>query len=275
MTKAATRRFFWWGTLLFSAVFIGLTLHTHTTIGARTNADRLSDDVVRGLEVWGKYNCENCHTLMGEGAYYAPDLTKIVSQRGRAYLEVFMVDPSRFYSEERDGRLMPTLGLGEQEIADVVSFLEWVGNVDLNGWPPRPILVAGVAIRGMPGVEGVQTSGEPVLRGKAVFHETAGCAGCHAIAGQTILVGTSLAGIAARAERRIASAEYTGEARSVEAYLREAITEPSAFVAQAPEGRSFTNPRGESLMPADYGTRLDEQQIDDLVAYLMTLKEEG
>lgn len=274
MTKATARRFFWGGTVLFTAIFIGLTIHTHTTIGARTNADALTEDVVRGLQVWEKYNCENCHTLMGEGAYYAPDLTKIVEQRGRPYLELFMAEPSQFYSAERDGRLMPTLGLAEQEIADVVSFLDWVGNVDLNGWPPRPILVAGVAIRGMPGVEGVRTSPEPGLRGKAIFHETAGCAGCHAISGETVLVGTSLAGIAQRARRRVSAESYTGSATTVETYLRESILEPSAFIAEAPPGRSFTTAAGASLMPDDYATRLDDRQIDDLVAYLMTLRQE-
>ena len=115
MTKTTTRRFFWGGTVLFTAVFIGLTIHTHTTIGERTNADALTPEVVAGLSVWERYNCENCHTLMGEGAYYAPDLTKIVGQRGRPYLQLFLADPSVFYSAERDGRLMPTLGLSERQ----------------------------------------------------------------------------------------------------------------------------------------------------------------
>lgn len=274
MTKAASRRFFWGGTVLFTAIFIGLTIHTHTTIGARTHADALTEEVVRGKGVWERYNCENCHTLMGEGAYYAPDLTKIVEQRGRPYLSAFMADPSLFYSAERDGRLMPTLDMTEQEIADVISFLGWVGNIDLNGWPPRPILVAGVAVRGMPGVEGLRDSPEPVLRGKAVFHEEAGCAACHAISGETVLVGTSLAGIASRAKRRIQSPDYTGSATTIEEYLRESILEPSAFVAEPPEGRTFTTGAGESLMPGDYGDRLDEAQVQDLVAYLVTLRED-
>ncbi|MDX1650170.1 MAG: cytochrome c [Myxococcota bacterium] len=274
MTKATTRRFFWGGTVVFTLIFIGLTIHTHTTIDARTNADALSEEVVRGLKVWERYNCENCHTLMGEGAYYAPDLTKIVEQRGAPYLESFMADPSLFYSAERDGRLMPDLGMSQQEISDVIAFLRWVGNVDLNGWPPRPILVAGVSVRGMPGVEGVRESPEPVLRGKAIFHEEAGCASCHAVSGETTLVGSSMAGIPQRARRRIESGAYTGEADTPAAYIRESILHPSAFIADAPEGRSFTTAGGQSLMPEDYGQRLSDEQIDDLVAYLMSLRED-
>ncbi len=277
MTKTTTRRFFWGGTVLFTAVFIGLTIHTHTTIGERTNAEALTEEVVSGLKVWERNNCENCHTLMGEGAYYAPDLTKIVEQRGRPYLEQFMRDPSAFYSAERDGRLMPTLDLSEQEIADVVSFLDWVGNVDLNGWPPRPILVAGVAVRGLPGIESVQEESGPILRGKAVFNAEAGCAACHSVAAEVTLVGASLSGIPERASQIVASPRYTGEARDAKGYVRESILSPSAHIAEAPEGRVFATSAGVSLMPSGYEDRLTEQQIEDLVDYLMTLRatEEG
>lgn len=273
MTKATTRRFFWGGTLLFTAIFIGLTIHTHTTIGARTNSDALTEDVVRGLGVWEKNNCENCHTLMGEGAYYAPDLTKIVGQRGRSYLKLFLRDPSAFYSVERDGRLMPTLDMTDQEIDDVISFLGWVGNVDLNGWPPRPILVAGIAVRGMPGVEGERESADPALRGKAIFNEEAGCAACHAVAADVTLVGSSMAGIPERASKTIASSDYTGQAKTPEQYILESIREPSVYVREAPAGRVFATPDGVSLMPDDFGTRLSEQQLEDLVDYLMSLRE--
>jgi nitric oxide reductase subunit C len=210
---------------------------------------------------------------MGEGAYYAPDLTKIVEHRGRPYLEQFMRDPSAFYSAERDGRLMPTLDLSEQEIADVVSFLDWVGNVDLNGWPPRPILVAGVAVRGLPGIEGVQDSPEPILRGKAVFHEQAGCAACHSIAAEITLVGSSMAGLPERALRRLRSADYRGAAKTAQEYIRESILDPNAHIAEPPQGRIFATAAGVSLMPADYGDRLTGQQIQDLIDYLMTLRE--
>jgi len=274
MTKTTTRRFFWGGTLLFTAVFIALTVHTHSTIGRRTHSDALTPDVVRGLSVWERYNCENCHTLMGEGAYYAPDLTKIVKQRGRPYLQQFLHDPSVFYSAERDGRLMPTLGLSDPEIADVIAFLDWIGNVDLNGWPPRPILVAGVAIRGLPGVEGVQDSPDPVLRGKALFNGEAGCAACHSIAAELTLVGPSLAGLPERALRRVGDPGYRGNATTAREYIRESILEPSAYLATPPDGRVFATAAGESLMPADYRGRLTDAQIADLVAYLGTLREQ-
>jgi nitric oxide reductase subunit C len=268
VTKASTRRGFFVGTLLFGAAFIGLTIHTHTTIAARTHGDALTPEVVRGLHVWARYNCENCHTLLGEGAYFAPDLTQIVSQRGKAYLATFLADPSRFYSEERDGRLMPTLGLSSDEISDVLDFLHWVGGIDTNGWPPRPILVSGVAARGMPGVEGQPAAAGAVSRGKAVFDGIGACASCHSLTEGTVLVGPSLEGVASRAAERIAAADYAGSATDAAGYLRESLLAPSAYVVEA----RYAAPGGSSLMPEGYGTSLTPEQVEDVVTYLTTLR---
>ncbi len=269
MTKATTRRFFFIGTALFTLAFIALTIHTHTTIGSRTHADRLTDEVRRGGRVWAKYNCENCHTLLGEGAYYAPDLTQIVQHRGRAYLEQFMANPAQFYSEERDGRLMPTLGLAPQEISDVVSFLDWVGNIDTNGWPPRPILVSGVALRGLPGLPGVAKADDPVSRGKTLFNGIGACASCHAIEPGVMLVGPSLAGVASRAAERIRHPQYTGTAQTASEYLEESILNPSIFIV--PDG-VYASAQGVSFMPDTLAKTLTSEQVRDLVAYLMTLQ---
>lgn len=269
MTKAGTRAFFFGGTLLFTAVFIGLTIQTHMTVAERTHADRLSAEVVRGFRTWERFNCENCHTLLGEGAYYAPDLTQIVSQRGKPYLSAFLADPTRFYSEERDGRLMPTLEMSPQEISDVLDFLAWVGGIDTNGWPPRPILVSGAAARGLPGVEASAEAADPAERGRAIFEGKGACASCHSLTGGVTLVGPSLAGIARSAGTRIGAAEYAGKASTAADYLRESVLEPSAYVVP---GERYSGAPGLSLMPAHYKDALAEGELDDLVAFLSTLE---
>ncbi len=269
MTKATTRRFFFGGTIVFTLIFIGLTIQTHSTIAARTHDDQITDAVRRGLGVWGRHDCENCHTLLGEGAYFAPDLTQIVAQRGDVYLAQFIAQPSRFYSEERNGRLMPELGLSPQEIQDVIAFLGWVGKIDTNGWPPRPILVSGVSVRGLPGLETSPAATGAAARGQALFNGAGACSSCHAVAGATVLVGPSLAGVAERAAERVTAVGYNGSAVDAGGYLRESILEPSAFLV--PEDR-FATLTHTSLMPAGYGTQLSPEQIDDLVAYLKTLQ---
>lgn len=275
MTKRHTRLFFIGGTLLFTAIFIGLTIDSHRQFGELTNAQNITADVIEGKHVWHRNNCINCHTLFGEGAYYAPDLTKITKQRGEAYLTAFLKDPSQFYSEEKHRRLMPNPNLNDQEIAQVISFLDWVSEVDNQGWPPRPIVVSSGAMAGTY-VDAAPTTGavsdEPVALGQAVFREpTLACTACHATLPDVTMAGPSLAGIAQRAAEIVNDPSYTGSATDAEGYIRESITLPSAHLVP---GANFSTggSEGLSLMPADYETRLEEEQINHLVAYLMTLR---
>jgi nitric oxide reductase subunit C len=146
LNKRQARLFAIGSTLVAALAFLGLTIDSHRQFPKLTNAQNITPAVAHGKDVWHKNNCINCHTLFGEGAYYAPDLTKIAQQRGAAYLQAYLRDPSKFYDEERHRRLMPKQDMSEVEIADLVAFLDWVSKVDNNNWPPRPLLVTGATI---------------------------------------------------------------------------------------------------------------------------------
>jgi len=271
MTKRSARLFFALSTGACALIFLALTVDTHRQIPALTNERALDSAVIAGKDVWHRYNCVNCHTLLGEGAYFAPDLTQIASQRGAEYLREFIKDPSRFYSEERDRRLMPTLNLSDQEIAQVIAFLTWVSKIDTQGWPPRPILVKGSAVPGA--AIGAPTprpaSAEPVELGRVAFASTPpGCAACHSVAPGVSIVGPSLAGIATTAADRVRAADYHGQAKDAAGYIRESIMDPNAYVLMGPTYSAG----GRSLMPSDYSQTLKPDQIDQIVAYLLTLK---
>ncbi len=219
MTKRAARLFFFIATGLSALIFTVLTIDSHRQFPRLTNAAALDERVVAGKDVWHRYNCVNCHTLLGEGAYYAPDLTQITSHRGAPYLRQFLKDPSKFYSEQRDGRLMPTLNLSDRDIDDVIAFLSWISRIDTQGWPPRPILVRGSAVPGaVLGAPPPQpASGDPVELGRAAYNS---------------------------------------------------ILEPNAHVLAGPTYAAG----GRSLMPGDYGQTLKPEQVDQIVAYLLTLR---
>ena len=274
MTKRHTRLFFIGGTLLFFAIFVGMTIDSHRQFGELTNADQLTAEVIEGKHVWHRNNCINCHTLFGEGAYYAPDLTKITQQRGEAYLTAFLRNPSQFYSEEVHRRLMPNPNLNDTEIAQVIAFLEWVGNVDNQGWPPRPIVVSSGAMAGSyeenEPVAGASPDA-PAAVGQSIFRQASlACTACHAIQPGVTLAGPSLAGLADRAAAMVSDAAYTGTATDARSYIRESILNPNAHLVA---GSNFsTGPGGQSFMPGDYGTRLDDEQISHLVDYLATLR---
>lgn len=271
MTKRQTRAFFLGSTGLFSLIFIYLTYDSHRQFATLTNADQITPEVIAGKHVWHRKNCINCHTLLGEGAYYAPDLTKIADQRGVPYLRSFLADPAKFYNEERDRRIMPNLKLSAQEIDEVIAFLGWVGKIDNQGWPPRPILVSGAAIPGsnVGGKPPEAASDDPVAIGQALFGQAPpGCFACHSTAPGVNLVGPALAGISATAAERVKAADYKGKATDAAGYIRESILEPNADLVA---GATYSS-NGQSMMPPGFGQSLQPAQVDALVAYLMTLK---
>jgi nitric oxide reductase subunit C len=290
MNKRQTRLFAIASTAIASLIFLVLTVDSHRQFPKLTNSDTITDSVVRGQNVWHEFNCINCHTIFGEGAYYAPDLTKITEHRGAPYLTAFMKDPSKFYDEQKHRRVMPKLNMTDDQITDLIAFMDWVSKVDNQGWPPRPILVTGSSIPGTdfsltkqqasgeatkesgtlpPGQRPVASDNDPIALGQALFRTAVPtCAACHSTAPGVNLAGPTLANIAANAEKTIASPDYKGKAKTVEEYIRESIMEPSAYLHPGP----MYSANGTSFMPTTYKDSLSKEQIDQLVAYLATFK---
>jgi nitric oxide reductase subunit C len=84
----------------------------------------------------------NCHTLLGNGAYYAPDLTKAWLDPGwidegirEDLMLAFLQDPTNNARTFGTGRRMPNLGITEDEARAVIAFLKWMSSIDTNGFP--------------------------------------------------------------------------------------------------------------------------------------------
>jgi nitric oxide reductase subunit C len=287
MNKRQTRQFAIGATAISALAFLGLTIDSHRQFDALTNADSITPAVERGQDVWHEKNCINCHTLFGEGAYYAPDLTKITQLRGAPYLAAFLKNPENFYNEQKHRRLMPRQDLSDVDIDALIAFLDWVSKVNNQGWPPRPILVAGASIPGMdltlkqqdqaadgdiglaPGARPVTRNDDPVARGQAAFGRVSPpCSTCHSTAPNVNLVGPTLAGLSARFAAMLADGTYKGPAKDVTEYIKESIRKPNDHVVPG----AMYSANGVSFMPPTYGKDLTSAQIDDLAAYLSTLK---
>ena len=87
-------------------------------------------------------NCMNCHTLLGNGAYYAPDLTKAWLDPGwgnEAAREILMTrfldDPIANARTYGTGRRMPDPELTDAELRGVIAYLKWMSAIDTNGFP--------------------------------------------------------------------------------------------------------------------------------------------
>lgn len=187
LSKSAARAFFLVGTGVCTTAFLGLTIDTFSRIPGQTNSAAITPQVARGKDLWDHSNCMGCHTLLGEGAYYAPELTRVMERRGEAFVRAMIKDPEAMYPGQRR---MQNYHFKDAEIDDLVAFFTWIGNVDANGFPPRPNLMQ-VAVPAAAGNPVATATNRP-----QVFNQL--CVACHALGGQGGAVGPALDGIGSR-----------------------------------------------------------------------------
>lgn len=179
MTKAQARAIFIWGTALSAVILVVLTVNSLSQIPKRTNEDKLSVQVAAGKWVWQRHNCNDCHTILGIGGYYAPDLTRVMGRRDPSWMKAFLKDPSAVWPASRK---MPNMHLTDAEITDLIAFLAWVDHINTNNWPPKPMTVL------------ASNQAKP---GEAVF-KAQGCSACHSIGGVGGHIGPDLTHVGAR-----------------------------------------------------------------------------
>jgi nitric oxide reductase subunit C len=233
MSKKFAFWFFLIGTLSSTALFLVLTVDTHRQVKVLTNVDMLSEDVVEGKKVWEKYNCNDCHTILGFGGYYAPDMTKVYRRIGPEGISFVVKNPEVAFKDS--WRKMPKKGVTDEEVTRLIAFLKWVDAIDNNDWPPqdsdkrrsrRDLRLAG-AVGMSPGA--------------ALFKEK-GCIGCHSLKGVGGDIGPELDGI---------GSEYDKE------FFKKYIPNPKSVVP-------------DSTMPPQ--SRLTDDEIDALADFLSNLK---
>lgn len=99
--------------------------------------------------------------------------------------------------------------------------------------------------------------GEELYKGQTIGSASSpGCVTCHSLEEGVTLVGPPHAGVGARAGTLV-------EGMSAEEYLRESILEPDAHIV---DGFS------PGVMYQNYANELTEEEVDALVAYMLTLQ---
>ena len=138
-TKEMARNIFYGGSLFFILVFVGLVFHTERTIPERSNEAAMTEAVVRGKMVWEQNNCIGCHTLLGEGAYFAPELANVYQRRGGdasggAFIKAWMkAQPTGAPGR----RQMPQFNLTDGQLDYLVVFRKWSNGINAEKWPPN------------------------------------------------------------------------------------------------------------------------------------------
>ncbi len=233
MDKKVAFWIFLLGTLSSAILFLYLTFDTHKQVKVLTKVENLNENVVAGKKVWEKYNCNDCHTILGFGGYYAPDMTKAYKRLGDENIKDILKKPDVIFANSK--RKMPKQNLKDEEIENLISFLKWVSEIDNNEWPPQHSekRISRTALR--------MSLSENIGVGAALF-KVKGCITCHSLQEKEEKRGPSLAKV--------------GSSFDLET-LKEIIRNPKTF-----------NPS--SKMPPQ--NQLTEEELQKLSEFLLSLK---
>jgi len=225
------------------------------------------EDIEAGRKMY-RSHCANCHGIDGTGGR-GPNLTI-----GRFRYGSSNVDLYRTISEGVPGTLMPASFYDDTQLLQLIGFLRTLmkqpSDDDLRGDPAR---------------------------GKDLFFGRAGCANCHTAEGKGGVLGPDLSEIGAlRSPRHLRqsildpSADVMPERYNVRAVTKDGETifgrrlNDGSFSLQVLDssGKLISLQKSElqryeiveaSTMPS-YEGKLSQQEIDDLVTYLASLRQE-
>jgi cytochrome c oxidase cbb3-type subunit III len=230
-------------------------------------------------------NCAFCHGLGAHGGGRGPDLTRVQKRHGDSDADLF-----RTISEGVPGTAMPPngatqqgVGMTDEEIWQVIAYLRSV-EVKAPAHPPGD-----------------------AARGKQLFFGSAGCSTCHMIAGKGGRLGPDLstAGSARSTSYLIESVREPSRrlAQGISEEMKEFSTEYLTVKVETADGQKFTgvllnedsftlemmdtreqlhllekaNLRSfeksrESLMPAYDQKMLNDQGLEDIIAFMLGVK---
>ena len=220
-------------------------------------------EAAKGQQLFSSKGCIACHTIAGNPVAVGkigPNLTNLamrttiaagvlVNDANGDNLRRWLTNPS----DVKPGNIMttapvynnPSLKLTDLDISALVAYLQSLKPAE--GPIPPTATPAPTPTGGAVGTD----------RGKAVFLGSSGCFACHTVAGVSSgAIGPNLTTIGATAATR-------KPGTSAEAYIRESVLKPNAFIAPGFQP---------NLMPATFGESLSQQQLNDLVTFLLSLK---
>jgi cytochrome c oxidase cbb3-type subunit III len=252
---------------IFLGAFLGFMATASAQPQAASNPFTSAQDIATGRQFFLGH-CAQCHGHDGQGGRGA-NLTTGRFQHGSSDTELFLTIQKGIRDTE-----MPRSRLPEPDLWKLIAYL-------------RSLTRQGAA----------ESATGDRKRGEAIYQGKGGCSNCHVVSGNGSSLGPELTAIGLR--------------RSL-IFLRESLSSPSAYISPEYAAASIVTKDGkhvtgivlnqddytlqirdttenlqslnrsdlrelrfseDSLMPA-YGAALSEQELDDLVAYLSSLRGE-
>ena len=136
-TKAMARNIFYGGSVFFILLFLALTFDTSSALPKRDNRANLTEKVARGKALWEKNDCIGCHTLLGEGAYFAPELGNVYERFGKSKEAIIGFIKGRPKDGVPGRRSMPQFNFSDADLEAIAAFLKYTSEINAATWPPN------------------------------------------------------------------------------------------------------------------------------------------
>ena len=136
-TKSMARNIYYGGSLFFLLLFLALTFQTHQALPKRDNRGAITEQVALGKRLWEENDCIGCHTLLGEGAYFAPELGNVYKRFGNSKDAIKAFIASRPAQGVPGRRSMPQFNFTDEELDALAEFLKYVSEINTANWPPN------------------------------------------------------------------------------------------------------------------------------------------
>lgn len=197
---------------------------------------RVLESAEHGARLFDAKGCVGCHSVDGKGGKVGPRLDEAAVRRTERWLVAHFRDPEAV----SPGTVMPQFGFSEAEARSLVLFLKTLAE------PGRTVVR-------LPGPITAEQRGE-------VLYKRYGCRGCHGEDGKGGIPNPN-----AVTDQQVPPLRYVKEGYTV-VELKDRVRRGVPRVAKR-DAQGSDPPLN---MPA-WGDRLTESQLDDLVAYLLSL----
>ncbi len=219
--------------------------------GDVTNGEALFNTIREGAGL----ACVQCHRVDSDERLIGPGLVNIAEvateqagDNAAGYLYEVLAEHHTLSGEEHTPY---TETFSQEELNDIVAYLLSLGGEEATeGEATTPPEETSTAVAGDPAQGEIWFNTAPEGAGLA-------CANCHNVDSDDMLVGPGLLSIAERAATRV-------EGLSAEEYILQSITHPNDYVVEGYPA---------SVMPQNYAEIWTEEQLQDIVAYLLSLSE--
>lgn len=302
---------------ILAIIFILLSMLSFLDSRGQVTPDTVSygaHDAVEGKRVFQAYNCMGCHTMLGNGAYFGPDLTNVYEQAGPAWLAAFLPsaggwptsaavsvhlqDPAQLAasgSSDMDAYLkrypgaaervqrrgggttfMPNLPLTKEQVGQLIAFFKYTSEMNTEGWPPKPRV---------DGLKSPLATPFPII-GVANAAEATGGAAAGAAAtasldpathGEQVVKEFACTACHSLDRSKLVGPGWGGLYGSqVTLADGSTVVADDAFLAESIRAPDAKIVAGHvaGTMPS-YATLLDQAQVDAIVAYIRTLPGDG